>query len=234
MQCYFDYIYDSITSFRKRIFLEVIASIDGGDVLDLGCGQVGHYWALGYAHKAKSLSFYDYSAVNIAEQQRVIDMVSPASLEEQFTDTLAFLKESKLLPSELTYTEIAQMLINKTEECKQFNFLEGTSNRTFDHIVAIESLECVDTEDDFIHSMGAAMKLLKPRGHLAMVALTYDTQEAYIDDLIASQLEGALNPNRTIFERIMHSVPHDRYTVSDIRNTKLVNYSTGFIAHIYA
>lgn len=146
------YIFDPITSNRKAVFEKVIAKIpDGSRVLDLGSGPIGHYWSLGYAHKVRSISYWDRSEKFLGELQSEINSLSPEYLQAHFADTIAFLKSSKIIPS-LSYEKICEDMISKIDSIQKFDFLADSTEEKFDAVVCIESMECVNSTDCFRHT----------------------------------------------------------------------------------
>lgn len=234
MQCYFDYIHNPISPYRKKIFEKVIATIQGGDVLDLGCGQVGHYWAMGYALRAHSLTFSDYSPENIAAQSHHIALLTPDVLVEQFNDTLSYLTAIHCIPnSPTTPRDIATAILSNTKAITAFDFLRDSGPPQFDHILAIESLECVNSEQDLRVALRTAVHLLNPGGHLAVAVLRYDQVTETTETLVQERLGGLLNPSAEVFKRVLTQVPHRSHVIEMLTDIEIANYSSGYIAHVY-
>ncbi|MCX7997076.1 MAG: class I SAM-dependent methyltransferase [Patescibacteria group bacterium] len=233
INCYFDYIQNPISAYRKALFKKCIASITGGDVLDLGCGAVGHYWALGYVSRVNSYSLYDYSAETIAFQSQRIDEIEPFLLADKFGDTLAYLKKSALLPKNYPLHQLTADLIVKLRQVKKFDFLKDHPEHQFDHILAIESLECVQNLTQFKNGLRRTLRMLKPGGHLAMVVLHYDRITTHTEQLIQNKLEGRLNPDESSIQQVLRKLPHKRFRIESIAQTHIENYSQATITHVY-
>ena len=206
--CYFDFIYEPITSFRKLIFEKLISRVNGESILDLGCGQVGHYWALGYCDKVEIIDFLDYHESNIQILSEKVATLDPFVLEQKFADTISFLEDSKIINSQ-NYQEIAFNLVSKIQNQEVFDFLKDRRNQKYDTILAIESLECVNTESDFILALNNTAKLLNPNGKLLGLVLRYQLNDEYVQGLVLDKMEGLINPTEKQLK--------DLFEVSDLK-----------------
>ncbi|MDE1171625.1 MAG: methyltransferase domain-containing protein [Verrucomicrobium sp.] len=190
----YQYMFRPLSHMRREKFKRIVARVGGGDVLDLGCGQAGHYWAMGYAHKADSLSFYDIVPENIAEQQASIETLSPDFLAESFGETLGFLGAEGIIPQPVDPQSIAENIVGKTVDVRVFNFIHDKADRQFDFVMAMESIEIADTYAEFVSSLRTAKSLLKPGGLFLGVILPYDVLLPTTQEQISIKREGILNP----------------------------------------
>jgi hypothetical protein len=228
-----DYIFNPLTDYRKKIFKQVIACIhNGGDVLDLGSGAVGDYWAIGYISRIKSLVFADKSNTSLEIIRSRIQQISPDILCKNFLGTILMLMENKILPYQSSCETLAQDLVEKIKDFIIVDFLGDVPvsiTKKFDTVVAIESVECVSTEAEFLKSCAWVYSVLKNEGFFHAAILRYDKATPRITNLITQGYEGALNPSvdiiRKNFERaglVIRNV--DVYSISDIPGyTELVH-----------
>lgn len=221
--CYFDFIYEPITAFRKLIFENLISKIKGQKVLDLGCGQVGHYWALGYQDKVEIVDFLDYHQTNIEILSEKIASINPEKLEQNFADTINFLKDSKIITLQ-NYQEIAFNLVSKVRQTEVFDFLKDKWTEKYDTILAIESLECVNTKEDFILALNNTAKILQSDGRLLALVLRYNLTEDYTNKLISEKMEGGLNPDENQLKNLFQSSKLDLTWIKTIAVPELHNY----------
>lgn len=197
----YQYITLPISHIRKEKFRRILPAINGGDVLDLGCGYTGHYWALGYAHKIDSLSFYDLVEENIHEQADNIEKLSPYTIEEYFSDTLDFLYQESLLPADLTSTDIANNIIGKTIDIRTFDFMIDKSDAQFDTILSMEGVEVADTYDQLISTFKNVKSMLRPKGKFLGVTMSYDQVLPGTQKHIDMRRDGRLNPGSEMLRK---------------------------------
>jgi 2-polyprenyl-3-methyl-5-hydroxy-6-metoxy-1,4-benzoquinol methylase len=221
--CYFDFIYEPITPFRKLIFENLISRVSGQKVLDLGCGQVGHYWALGYSDRVKTIDFLDYHQTNIDILSEKIASINPEKLERKFADTINFLKDSKIISLQ-NYQEIAFNLVSKVRQTEVFDFLKDILAEKYDTILAIESLECVNSKEDFILALNNTAKLLEPKGRLLALVLRYNLPDNYTHKLISEKMEGGLNPDQKQLEKMFKNSDLSLNWIKTVAVPELHNY----------
>ena len=221
--CYFDFIYEPITPFRKLIFEKLVSKVKGQKILDLGCGQVGHYWALGYCGKIQTVDFLDYHDSNIQILSEKIATLDPLVVEENFSDTIKFLHDSKIINNQ-NYQEIAFNLVSKIQHQEVFNFLKDQWNQKYDTVLAIESLECVNTEEEFILALNNTAKLLKPNGKLLALVLRYKVGDDYTNKLISDKMEGSLNPDQEKLKKLFQKSNLELSWIQTIYVPELHNY----------
>lgn len=190
----YQYIFRPLSHMRREKFKRIVAAIEGGDILDLGCGQAGHYWAMGYAHKADSLSFYDVVPENIDEQINSIETLSPDFIDTHFQETLDFLYGENILPRDCDAQSIAADIITKTADIQVFDFVKDKVDRQFDNILAMESIEIADTYDDYVSTLRNAKGMLRLGGLFLGVILPYDELLPTTQEQIDIKREGILNP----------------------------------------
>lgn len=222
--CYFNFIYEPVTPFRKLIFEKLVSKVKGQKILDLGCGQVGHYWALGYCDKVEIIDFLDYHESNIQILSEKIATLDPPLIQQNFADTIRFLHDSNIINNQ-NYEEIAFNLVSKVQHQEVFNFLKDQWNQKYDTVLAIESLECVDTEEDFILALNNTAKLLKPNGKLLALVLRYNLGDDYTNKLILEKMEGGLNPNEKKLKELFKKSNLELSWIQTILVPELHNYS---------
>lgn len=221
--CYFDFIYEPITPFRKLIFENLVSKVEGQKVLDLGCGQVGHYWALGYSGKVKTIDFLDYHQTNIEILSEEITSINPEKLEQNFADTIKFLTDSKIITLQ-NYQEIAFNLVSQIKQTEAFDFLKDKWTEKYDTILAIESLECVNTKEDFILALNNTARLLEPKGKLLALVLRYNLTDNYTHKLISEKMEGGLNPDQKELEKMFENSDLSLNWIKTVAVPELHNY----------
>ena len=193
--CPADYIYNPITPYRQEIFRRLMSEINGGDVLDLGCDHVGHYWALGYVQRVSSYSLYDYNEDSIKKQQMAIENLSGAELEAYFSETIDFLKEENFVSKNTSNNALAESMICKFSDCRNFDYLKPKITETFDSVLAVESLEIVHKREDFLKGLETVKNLLNPGGQLLTVILPWDCEDDAVQDRVQKGREGVWNPD---------------------------------------
>ncbi len=195
LTCYFEYVYEPITELSKMVFQELVKNISSGSVLDLGCGQIGHYWAMGYIDKVSQVSFLDYHSQNIDRQADIIFNSNPIDFEKGFSSTLDYLKTEKFVNTTFDIETLFSELIQKTSQVCIYDFLKASKATEYDHILAIESIECVNTKREFIKVLNNIYTMLNPNGVLHASILRYDQKNQDTENLINQKMEGGFNPD---------------------------------------
>lgn len=221
-----------LTKHGQMIFREVIRKITGDDVLDLGCGSVSHYWAMGYVERVKRITSVDYSEASIALLSSTLATLTPEFLQSHYDDTIQFLQEEQFLPSTATYEEIAERLITTCTNILVADFKQDLSFLgTFDAVLALEAIECVDTQKEFLQAVLTVYELLRPNGIFVGIVTPYDTKDAYTQMFIEQGVEGNLNPQRADIEAAFHDAGFQQVDVKQVA-THIYNYSQALV--IYA
>ena len=219
-----------LTKHGQMIFREVIRNIAGGDVLDLGCGSVSHYWALGYVWRVKSVTGVDYSEASIASLSSTLATLTPEFLQSHYEDTIQFLQAVQLLNPTLAYDELAERLIT-TCTCQVADFKQDLSFLgTFDYVLALESIGCVDTQEEFLQVVQNIHRLLTPKGVFVGVITPYDTKDQYTRMFIEQGVEGNLNPQLDDVEAAFIRARFQQVDVKPIA-TRIYNYSQSLVVH---
>ncbi len=232
IQCALDYMYYPMTPYRARIFSEVLAHVKGKDILDLGCGQGGVYWALSYCFDCRSISFFDYYEENLEEINRQLTSISPEFLEQNFGKTIEFLSQKRLIPSQSTPFDIACHLLDKVEIVKQFDFRINSTTRTFDTVLAIESLECVNSLEELMSVLQVCHELLREGGQLVGIAARYDTFTDRTQELIDARFAGALNPDEDMLLKAFLESGFSVIDVKTVSTPELHNYSHAVLFNV--
>lgn len=228
------YYETDIDGYRSLLFDEVISTIDGGDICDIGCGLVGPYWMLGYIERVNSVSLYDCNPSTIAAAAERLDNLTPERLKEQYYSTYQHLLKKGVVTSSLE--QLCMSIVEKTYDTSVADTLDITTlpDTRFDHCIAIESLECVEDTESFVRSITNALTLLKPGGHLAMALLGYRERNAQTDVMIAQRYEGALNPSRDTVAACLEKIPHTRSTITTHTDLGFHNHSNLEVVHVWA
>lgn len=209
---------DPNTLFHRAIFQEVIGKIEGGDVLDLGCGRAGIYYALGYINSVNSTRFYDDWEEKLQILRKEYDQTSPEYLDAEYDSILEYLRSQKFSIPE-SNEEIASALLTKVKEIRKFDFTKEVSPYTFDHIISIKSIECVSNTEKFINALQNVYKMLKPGGLFSGVVLRYDSIDAKNKLQMVHQFsEGGINPDE---QTIIESFQQTGYSTTQ---TKVINF----------
>jgi len=225
--CYFDFIYEPITGYRMLIFEKIISKVTGKKILDLGCGQIGHYWALGYSSKVELIDFFDLKEENITALSKEISILNPDLIEENFFDTVEFLKNHLIINRNLTSKDLALSIISKTRNITNFNFLSSSTNQKYDTILAIECIECVNTKAEFILALNNISRLLGKNSKLLCLILRYDEQTDETLRQVELRMEGLLNPNQKLVEEMFSASKLKLNWIESCKEINLYNYSEG-------
>jgi len=221
-----------LTKHGQMIFQEVIRNVVGDNVLDLGCGSVGHYWALGYMGRVKSITCVDYSESSIAALSSTLATLTPDFLQSYYEDTIHFLQTEQLIDPVLTYDELAEQLIMTCTRVLAADFRQDFSFLgTFDCVLGLEAIECVDTPEEFLYVVQNIHRLLTPQGIFVGIVTPYDTKDAYTQMFIEQGVEGNLNPQLADIEAAFLHADFQHVHVKAIA-THIYNYSQSLV--IYA
>lgn len=229
ISCANEYICLPISKFRKKLFAEIINSINGGNVLDLGCGQTGLYWALGYAERVDSISLIDYHEANIRVINRQLNEFSPTVIREKFGDTFDFLKSNAILSKQSSEDNMAEAILEKVTMVDTLDFMNMHFQEQFDFILSIESVECVNNYTELKQVLRNCHQALTPKGRLLGVSPKYDHNTESTRDLIRVKLEGMLNPDEQILSAAFKESGFAISFVTTIQTPEIVNYSQSII-----
>lgn len=182
----------------------VIKKIDHGHICDLGAHAIGHYWAMGYIERVESYSCYDLSSEAIDIFKKLMENWQPGDLMKKHSVYMNYLYEQGVItaPPE----EIERQLVNKLDTVKVFDFLKDTPDKTYDIVLANESLPVVDTYEQFVTAMRTAYNFLKDGGLLLTVSGPFEKVNENIKNMQDYKIEGSLNPTSETFENAMLEV----------------------------
>jgi SAM-dependent methyltransferase len=223
------YVNFPITPYRKKLFTEVISCINKGNVLDLGCGQAGTYWALGYADRVDSITFVDYHESNIRATNKQLNELSPSVISEQFGDSFGFLQSAGILSPHSNEINVAEAIIEKVVSVDKLDFLDMCFKERFDFILSVEALECVNDYMQLKQVLANCFQALASDGRLLGVAAMYDVFTDRTRELIEVRLEGSLNPDEQI---LLKAFEESGFTVSfttTVQTPERFNYSKAVI-----
>lgn len=211
----FDYIYEPPQQLKQAVFMHLITKITHGQVLDLGCGKAGLYWSLGYIQRVELVTFFDYWAENIAFLYRSINELSGVQLEKEYGAVVSFLQAQQLLSVPFSYEAFAEELVTKIVDIQRFDFLSESTQERYDAVLCLQSLECVNTQDELDRALTMIRKLLKPGGMCLGSVLRYQQRSIFTDKLIAAKLDGALNPTA---EQLHHALLKNGFEQISLHN----------------
>jgi len=220
-----EYIFEPLNPARKVKFKKLFSKVNGADVLDLGCGYAGLYWALSYFERVKNIYFYDYYAFNIDILNLIIQKLTPEYIQENFADTVAFLKKIKLIDPTKSILKIAEELLSKIKHVKIHDFLCDLPNCTFDVVISSEAIECVEDEDEFNKVLKNIFNALKPMGKLIGNILNYNKLTEFTQSLITQKMDGKLNPNEVELRMYLEKQGYTNICIEVIRFRSLGNRS---------
>lgn len=200
------YIFDPITPNREKIFDLLIRRIPYCDkILDLGSGPIGYYWAMAYAHKVNSIHFFDSNEEFLKASSHTINILNPAYFEKNFTTTIEYFQANKLLQyDEAKIPTLLEHIITKIQAPEVYNFLYPPKQKNyFDVVLAIESIECVDSIAQLETVIKNIHTLLKPGGSLLQYSLQYSLESIEVVSSIQHGTEGRLNPSYNLSMEIL-------------------------------
>jgi SAM-dependent methyltransferase len=196
----FDYISEPPQELKQAVFTQLITNITHGQVLDLGCGKAGLYWSLGYIQRVEQVTFFDYWDENIAFLHTSLNALSGVQLEKDYGAVISFLRGQQLLSSPFSYEALAEELVTKIVAIQPFDFLSERTQERYDVVLCLQSIECVNTQDELERALTTMRNLLLPGGVCLGSVLRYQRRSAFTDKLIAAKLDGALNPSAELLE----------------------------------
>ncbi|MFW5719445.1 MAG: methyltransferase domain-containing protein [Candidatus Dojkabacteria bacterium] len=220
-----DYIFEAPNEARKVKFQKLFSKVKGENVLDLGCGYAGIYWALSYFERVNHIYFYDYYQENIDRLNSIIDQLTPEYIEESFSETIEYLKDINLIYRTKSYSQIAEELLSKIKVVKQQSFFNELPTFNFDIVVSSEAIECVDNETEFKSVLKNIFSSLKYKGKLIGNILNYSKTTDLTKELISSKMEGKLNPNENELEVLLKKANFNNVDIEVVEFPELNNRS---------
>ncbi len=205
----------------------------GARVLDAGCGSVAHYWALGYAHRVRSVMGIDLDPAAVQACQATLTRLDPWWLATNYSDTLTWLQHQHGWPGELLQVanRCAEALAQVMLPVQQHDFtrpLEGLG--CFDAVIALESLECVDTREQLLQVCTNLTHVLAPSGVLLAIVTPYQHHTPMVQRFIDNAVEGRLNPDASVIRQVLHSLPLHHIQVQEV-TTGIDNYPVSLMIH---
>lgn len=195
----FEYVRDLPSNYIKTQFEQIISPISGGRVLDMGCGPVGDYWALGYAHRVDSITYFDKNPEFIDFLRRRFDTLSPESLKMLYSPTISYLKDAGLAPATADEIFHAENLLRTYSGVYEFDFLEGNNLERFDHVIALEALEVVHSARQLKKALSTVRALLNDSGVLRGVLIRFESLTPKVSHCADNYVIGTLNPGAELF-----------------------------------
>lgn len=226
---YFDYLNLPLTRFRKIVFSEIIDKIRFGDVADLGCGDAGIYWSLGYVQRARSITLFDNSEESVNNLLASLESLNPEYLNRAHKNTLEFLRNEKLLT--LASKDIVKEILKKTGRIEILDFLDVKETAKFDFVLTIESLEVVNSKDDFLKAVLGAKGLLRENGELLGIIIRFREINDEIKNLAEAGLHGTLSPDKDAVIDTFMKAGLDILDIKTINFPEMNNYHEGVLFH---
>lgn len=199
----FDYIYEPPQELKQAVFTHLITKITHGHILDLGCGKAGLYWSLGYIQRVEQVTFFDYWAENIAFLHTSLNELSGSQLEKDYGAVVSFLQEQQFLTTPFSCETLAEELVTKIVDIRPFDFLAESAQERYDFVLCLQSIECVNNQDELNRALTMIRKLLRPDGVCLGSVLRYQQRSDFTDKLIAAKLDGQLNPTAELLEHAL-------------------------------
>lgn len=216
--CYGEYVFLPISEYRRLVFDKLIMPLPGGKMADIGCGPIGWYWSLGYIHKATELDFYDINTAFLQRSLEGVYQLTPDWLHEEVSSTIDYLDNKGISARDIARS--AAVL-----HCRGLihNIHEKPLPKKVDSLLAIESIEIVDTEYELRTVIENCIDSLLPGGVFSFSVARFNSADETIIELQSQQLEGKLNPTLSQIEAIIencavsveyveqHTVPEKNY-----------------------
>lgn len=197
------YIYEPLSSYRQQIFKHLAAYIPAETerLLDLGCGAVGFYWALGYLSRVQSITFADAHTETLELLAERIDRLSPESINAEFSETIDPLISEKLLPQTFFPELWLQDFYSRLEGLEKKDALSDVQDRNaYDVILGLELFDCANTSTELHKMLEYCLASLNQGGRLIGCVLNYREWSSVLEDLAAERLAGRLNPSAELLK----------------------------------
>jgi len=199
----FGYVQEPFSEKSRQIFTRLIAPIKNKTILELGCGANGYFWALGYVQRAQSITFCDRSQLYLDCLKKNLNQLCKAKTIQSFSAVLSFLKNKKLVDAQATIHELAKQILMKSEfVCYDFVCDKPLANK-YDYIVMVESIACVQDQDELNLVLAKINKMLNKTGTLNAIWTPYIERNELTKILIKEKIDGQLNPNISHFEKAL-------------------------------
>ncbi|HEY4383070.1 MAG TPA: class I SAM-dependent methyltransferase, partial [Ktedonobacteraceae bacterium] len=199
----FDYIYEPPHELKQAVFTHLMTKITHGQILDLGCGKAGLYWSLGYIQRVEQVTFFDYQAEHVAFLHTALNELSAEQIEKDYGAVVSFLQAHQLLTPLCSYEALAEELVTKIVDIQPFDFLSDLTQERYDVVLCLQSIECVNTQDELDQALQTIRKILKPGGVCLGSVLRYQQSSHFTEKLIAAKLDGTLNPTVEQFQHAL-------------------------------
>ena len=198
---YFECFLHSPDAYKGSI-LSFVASKVTGRVLEIGAGATPWYWATAYIHKVSEVVFTDVRPDFLSAYEDFIQTVDAKDWEKVTADTVALLKKKNILAPDHSPGLILEHLFLKSRiQTASFESVQ-TIPGLFDTILSIEAVECVNTYEQLHTAFTAIFQKLQNDGTFVAVVLPYVQVDDRIQCLIDSGLEGRLNPDQRMIEKV--------------------------------
>lgn len=205
--CRCNFFYAPLSRYRQLVFSKLLRPIADGAVLDIGCGNAGIYWAMGYAERVATISFLDCQRQQIAELETQLSVLTPEHLQDKFADTIEFLKPG--LPIDKVSFAIAACLQEKIEDflveditAVSYNFAKSSA-RKWRHVVALQSLQCLQSKEELNQALATISSLIDPSATFSGTLLGYEKVTPRVQELRKHKLEGFLQLDAFELEKIL-------------------------------
>lgn len=213
---------DARLNLHSAMIFDRVLSRVAGRVLDVGCGSISHYWALGYFSRASEIVSFDRDAASIANLQNTLLELDPVFLRENYGDTLEHLAIDDA-------SHAAAALIEQMAQQYVGDFRDGfDALESFDTVLALESIECVDTFDEFQQLLKNLHRVLAVGGALHALVTPYERRIGMVDEFIDRGVEGRLNPGKDELRLAFSLSPFTEFELETV-STGIFNYGASYI-----
>ncbi len=197
----------------------------GSDVLDIGCGVKAMFYSTAFIAKAKSVDWNDINSDAIDYLNNAVGAVTPEYLAAQYRSLFAYLAQ---IGVQISPEEFLANLHDKLGKIECKSFFEAADNARYDEIIAIESVEVLNTIDEYRTVLQNCFDLLRPGGRLHAFVLNFDVRNEGVEAQIADRIEGELNPDAALTTEILQSIGFDISHCISERFSDMANYSSGY------
>lgn len=219
--CDLDYIYEPLTPYRRAIMDFVALHVpEGADVLDIGCGAVGFYWALGYLGKVASVSFGDGNPEILGRLAARVDALTPEGLERDFG--------AWDWAGGAGYEEWLAALHGKIVSVAPVDAL-GEAGAVYGALVAVELFECAQDEDELARMAAFCAGSLAPGGRLVGCCLNFQEWTETLALLARERQAGPVNPDAAMLRGVLEKAGF-AVTVMDTRETGMGKFP---VCHLF-
>lgn len=171
LECDLNFIYQPLSLHREKYLRLLSKHCEHGSVLDLGCGGVGHYWALAYSPLIDQIVLSDKNPDMIDQDLRRIEKLDPTTITTLYPGTFELLAE--VSPGH-SPAERVLSLHHKITDCKVIDCVNGPISNPFNYILANELFENLGNLQEVLAALKNIGRHLTPGGKLLGTSLVAD------------------------------------------------------------